>query len=352
MPPRLAILGTGSHLPGRPYTNDDLGRVMETNDDWVRQRTGIGQRYYAPEGVGASDLAVEASRRALASAGLTPEDLDYILFATMTPDYVLPGSGPILGSKLGCAGIPALDIRQQCAAMIYGLQLADALFRAGTARRILLVGAEAHAGFMPWRDWDVLEGARDERPADDDWRRANDHRALAILFGDGAGAMVLSADGDEGTGLLAVDLHSDGALAEKLYIPAGFHTRPFISERTVEDDSWIPRMDGRDLFRHAVTKLPQSVRSVCERAGVAVDDVDLFIAHQANMRINEAVRQSLGVPKEKVPSNIERVGNTSAATIPILLDEIVREGRLKRGMLVCFLALGAGIHWGSALLRV
>lgn len=349
---RLAIVGTGSFVPGRPYTNDDLGRVMDTNDAWVRQRTGIGQRHYAPEGVGAADLAIEASKRALESAKLSPEDLDYILFATMTPDYVLPGSGPVLGAKLGCKGIPALDIRQQCAAMIYGLQLADALFQAGSASRILLVGAEAHAGFMPWRDWDILVGDRNERPSEPDWKRANDHRSLAILFGDGAGAMVLSRDGGEGTGLLAVDLHADGTHAEKLYIPSGFRTRPFISERTVDEDLWIPRMDGRDIFRHAVTKLPQSVRRVCERAGVRVEDVDLFVAHQANMRINEAVRQALDVPKEKVPSNIERVGNTSAATIPILLDEIVRDGQVEKGMLVCFLALGAGLHWGSALLRV
>lgn len=349
---RLAILGTGSFVPGRAYTNDDLARVMETDDAWIRQRTGIGQRHYAPEGVGASDLAVEASKRALENAKLSPEDIDYILFATMTPDYVLPGSGPILGAKLGCTGIPALDIRQQCAAMIYGLQLADALFQAGSARRLLLAGAEAHAGFMPWRDWDILEGTRDGRPTDANWKRANDHRSLAILFGDGAGAMVLSSDGSEGTGLLGVDLHADGSLAEKLYIPSGFRARPFISERTLEEDLFIPRMNGRDLFRHAVTKLPQSVRRVCDRAGVRLEDVDLFIAHQANMRINEAVRQALGVPPEKVPSNIERVGNTSAATIPILFDEVARQGQLKRGMLVCFLALGAGLHWGSALLRI
>lgn len=349
---RLAIIGTGSYLPGRPYTNADLARVMETDDAWIRQRTGIAQRHYAPEGVGAADLAVKASERALENASLSPEDIDYILFSTMTPDYVLPGSGPVLGAKLGCKGVPALDIRQQCAAMIYGLQLADALFKAGSAKHILLVGAEAHAGFMPWRDWDILEGERDESPSDSDLQRANEHRALAILFGDGAGAMVLSRDGEEGTGLLAVDLHADGAHAEKLYIPSGFRKRPFISQQTVEDDLWIPRMDGRDIFRHAVTKLPQSVRRVCEMGGVGLGEIDLFVAHQANMRINEAVRQSLGVPKEKVPSNIEKVGNTSAATIPILLDEIAREGRIKKGMLVCFLALGAGLHWGSALLRV
>lgn len=349
---RLAIVGTGSYVPGRPYTNDDLARVMETSDAWIRQRTGIAQRHYAPEGVGASDLALEAAARALESARLAPEDVDYILFATMTPDYVLPGSGPLLGAKLGCGGVPALDIRQQCAAMIYGLQLADALLEASAATRVLLVGAEAHAGFMPWRDWDVLEGARGDRPSDADWKRANDHRALAILFGDGAGAMVLARGEADGPALLAVDLHSDGAHAKKLYIPSGFHTRPFISQRSVEEDLWIPRMDGRDVFKHAVTKLPKSVRRACDRAGVRLEDIDLFVAHQANQRINDAVREALGVPPEKVPTNIEKVGNTSAATIPILWDEISRAGKVKKGMLVCFLALGAGLHWGSAIVRV
>jgi 3-oxoacyl-[acyl-carrier-protein] synthase-3 len=269
----------------------------------------------------------------------------------MTPDYLMPGSAPLLGAKLGCVGVPALDIRQQCAAMIYGLQLADSLLASGAARKVLLVGAEAHAGFMPWKDWSLLEGDG-ERPSDEDWARANRHRALAILFGDGAGAMVLSRDGGAARGLLAVDLHADGTYAEKLFIPSGFRSRPFVSQRTVDEDLWIPRMDGRDVFKHAVTKLPRSVRACCERAGVALDDVDLFVAHQANLRINEAVREALGVPAEKVPTNIARVGNTSAGTIPILLDELRREGRIAPGTLLCFLALGAGLHWGSALWRL
>jgi 3-oxoacyl-[acyl-carrier-protein] synthase-3 len=325
---------------------------METTDEWIQQRTGIAQRHYAPEGVGASDLALEASKRALESAKLAHEDLDYILFCTMTPDYILPGSAPVLGAKLGAVGIPALDIRQQCAAMIYSLQICDALLSSGNASRILLVGAEAHAGFMPWTDWNLLDSDQGPKPSAAAWQRANEHRALAVLFGDGAGAWIVENNPRPDRGLLAIDLHADGNHAKKLYIQAGFRTRPFISQKTIDGDLFIPRMEGRDVFKHAVTKLPKSVMRCCSRAGVKLEDVDLFVAHQANQRINEAVREALGVPAEKVPTNIARVGNTSAATIPILYDEIVRSGRVKEGMLICFLALGAGLHWGSALFRV
>ena len=347
----FSIVGTGSYLPGRPYTNHDLARVMDTTDEWIQQRTGITQRHYAPEGVGASDLALEASKRALEAAKLAPEDLDYILFSTMTPDFILPGSAPVLGAKLGAAGIPALDIRQQCAAMIYSLQLCDALLASGNATRILLVGAEAHAGFMPWSDWNLLDSGDGPPPTQAAWKRANEHRALAVLFGDGAGAWIVEKSPRADRGLLAIDLHADGNYAKKLYIQTGFRTRPFISQKTVDDDLFIPRMEGRDVFKHAVTKLPKSVLRCCSRAGVKLEDVDLFVAHQANHRINEAVREALGVPAEKVPTNIAEVGNTSAATIPILYDSIVRKGQVKEGMLICFLALGAGLHWGSALFR-
>jgi 3-oxoacyl-[acyl-carrier-protein] synthase-3 len=355
----ITVLGTGRYLPGRPYTNHDLSRVMETDDAWIFQRTGIRQRHFAPEGVGVSDLALPAAREALAAARLAPEDVDYLIFNTMTPDHVFPGPGPMLASKLGCRAIPAIDLREQCAAMIYSLQVADALVRAGAARHVLIVGAEAHAGFMPWRDWDVLEGTTDRKPSKEDFDRATKHRGLAILFGDGAGAFVVGEREGAGpgfgvspSGLLSLDLHSDGKSVDKLVIPAGFTKRPFISQKTVDDDEWIPRMEGRELFKAAVTKLPVSVRAACAKANVKMDQVDWFIAHQANQRINEAVRHALGVPAEKVPSNIDRYGNTSAATIPILMDEMVRDGRLKSGQLVCFLALGAGLHWGSAIARI
>ncbi|MCB9583975.1 MAG: ketoacyl-ACP synthase III [Polyangiaceae bacterium] len=345
------ITGSGRYLPGRPYTNDDLARVMETSDEWIRKRTGIAQRHYCPEGVGVSELALPAARKALEDAGRTPEELDYILFNTMTPDHVFPGSGPLLGAALGCPGVPALDIRTQCAAMIYSFQLAGSLIASGAARRVLIVGAEAHAGFMPWRDWDILDGA-DRKPSGEDWERATRHRGLAILFGDGAGALLVEATEEKAAGLLSLDVHSDGRHAHKLYIPAGFRSRPFVSQRTVDEDLMIPAMEGRDVFRTAVSRLPDSVRRACNQAQVKLENVDWFIAHQANQRINDAVRERLGVPAERVPSNISRYGNTSAATIPILMDEMRRDGRLRAGQTVCMLALGAGLHWGAAVLRV
>jgi 3-oxoacyl-[acyl-carrier-protein] synthase III len=345
----FSIIGSGRHLPGRPYTNHDLARVMDTNDEWIRQRTGIAQRHFCPAGMGVADLALPAAEQALEAAGRAPEDVDYILFNTMTPDHVFPGSGTLLGAQLGCAGVPALDLRAQCAAMLFSFQVAEGLLETGAARTVLLVGSEAHAGFMPWRDWDILEGTAHRKPSRADWERATHHRSLAIIFGDGAGALVLEKR--EGAGMLGMDLHTDGRYVNQLLIPAGFRQRPFISQRTVDEDTMIPHMEGREVFKHAATKLPRAVRAACAAAKVRLDQIDWFIAHQANDRINEAVRDKLGVPREKMPSNIEHYGNTSAATIPILVDEMRRDGRLQPGQLVCFLALGAGLHWGSAVVR-
>jgi 3-oxoacyl-[acyl-carrier-protein] synthase-3 len=346
----ITIVGSGRYLPGAPFSNDDLARVMDTSDEWIRQRTGIERRHFCPDGQGVSDLAVPAARAAIESAGRSVQDVDYILFNTMTPDHILPGSGPLLGAKLGCPGIPALDIRAQCAAMIYSFQLADALLKAGSARSILIVGAEAHAGFMPWQDWGALEGT--ERAEAREFERATRHRDFAVIFGDGAGALLVESSDAPGVGLLAMDVHSDGRHSDELAIRAGFRQRPYATAAMVEDAEFIPRMNGREVFRHAVSKLPQTVRTACERAGVTLDEVDWFIAHQANDRINRLVRERLGVPVEKVPSNIANYGNTSAATIPILVDEMRRDGRLRAGQLVCFLALGAGLHWGAAVMRL
>ena len=347
----LSIIGSGHYVPGRPYSNHDLARVLDTNDEWIRQRTGIVQRYFCPEGQGVSDLALHAARRALESAGKRAEDIDYVLFSTMTPDHVFPGSGSILAAKLGCRNIPAPDLRTQCAAMLYGFQFADALLKADAASCILVVGAEAHAGLMPWRDWDILEGTSDRRPSAEDWDRATRNRGWAIIFGDGAGAVVLERSKQPGKGVIAVDLHSDGRFASQLCIPAGFRTRPYLSPAVLDGDDSLIHMDGREVFKHAVTKLPKSIQAVCQRAGVPVDQVDWFVAHQANARINEAVAARLGVSLDKMPSNIERFGNTSAATIPILLDEMRTDGRLEPGQLICVAALGAGFHWGSLLIQ-
>jgi 3-oxoacyl-[acyl-carrier-protein] synthase III len=347
----LSIIGSGHYLPGRAVTNSDLCRVLDTNDEWIRQRTGIAQRHFAPPGQGPADLALPAAQRALESAGLEPHDIDYVLFNTMTPDHLLPGSGPILAARLGCKNVPALDLRTQCAAMLYAFQVADSLLRAGAARRILIVGAEAHAPIMPWRDWDVLDGTSDRKPSAEAWERATRHRGWAIIFGDGAGALIVERSETPGVGLLGTDIQSDGRHAELLCIPTGFRERPYLPQGSVDDDRALLHMDGREVFKHAIVKLPRTVDAVCKRVGVTTADVDWFVAHQANQRINEAVCERLGVPVEKMPSNIDRVGNTSGATIPILMDEMRRDGRLKPGQLVCVLALGAGFHWGSLLLR-
>jgi 3-oxoacyl-[acyl-carrier-protein] synthase-3 len=349
--PNLTILGSGRHVPGDPVPNEQLARVMDTSAEWIKKRTGIEARHFADEGQGASDLALPACLAALEAAGMKPSDVDYILFNTMTPDYLLPGSGPLLGAKLGIPGVPALDIRQQCAAIPFSLQIAHGLISTGAAKTILLVGADVHSGFMPWSDWGVLRGEHAAEPAD--YARATAHRGVSVLFGDGAGALVLGRADREGSGLLGVTVHTDGRHHDALRIAAGgFRARPFINEEMLARGDQFPAMKGKDLFRAAVQKLPEVVRSVCRDAGVTLDEVDYFIAHQANDRINQSVKESLGIPDEKVPSNIARYGNTSSATIPILLDELFRSGRLFAGQMLCLFALGAGLNWGAAVMRL
>lgn len=348
--PGFELIGTGHYVPGPPVTNADLSRVMDTSDEWIYQRSGIKQRHYCPSGMGVSDLAFEASKRAIEAAGIRASDIDYIIFCTMTPDYIFPGSGAILGSRLGTMA-PAMDLRQQCAAMIFGLQTIDGLIKTGAAKTILFVGAEAHAGFMPWDDWSVLEPGSTKRLEGEARKRANEHRALAILFGDGAGAMIFRAT-DRDAGLVGVDLHTDGGAAKMLYVPGGgFRQRPYWNREMFESYAFTPLMDGRELFKYAVTRLPESARALLKKTGHSLEQVDWFLAHQANQRINEYIRKGLGVPESKMPMNIERFGNTSAGTIPILVDELTREKKLKRGELDMVLALGAGIHWGCALVR-
>ncbi len=345
------LIGTGSYAPGHAVTNDDLSRVMHTSDEWIAKRSGIRQRHYAPEGVGASDLALEAAKRAIEAAGISRHDIDYIVFATMTPDYIFPGPGALLAHKLGLDGTPALDIRQQCAAMIFALQVMEGLFKANIAKTILFVGAETHAGFMPWKDWSLLEPGCTRHATDEEKARCDAHRALAVLFGDGAGAMIFRAT-DRNAGLMKAKVHTDGSGGELLFLKGGgFLTRPHITPETLANDDHIPRMDGREVFRYAVTKLPETARALLEETGTRIEQIDWFLAHQANKRINEYIREHLGVPEEKMPMNIDRWGNTSAGTIPILVDELTRAGKLKRGELNMMLALGAGIHWGCALVR-
>jgi len=347
--PGLTIIGSGHHVPGPAYTNHDLARVMDTSDEWIRPRSGIAQRHFAREGESVSQLALPAAHKALESAGLEPSDVDYIVFGTMTPDFILPGSGGLLGGELGISGVPALDIRQQCAFFPFALEVADALMTAKVAETILIVGANAHAGFMPW-DWEALTEHAESK--EELYAFATQHRATAVLFGDGAGAVVCRPHPrrDEGHGLIGTVTHTDGVRHDHFFIPAGGFTHYRYWEVPV--DERIPSMRGRELFKCAVQRLPAVVRELCERHETSLDDIDWFIAHQANDRINNAVVQSLGVDPERAPSNIANFGNTSDATIPILVDEMRRDGRLKEGQLVCFLALGAGLNWGAGLMRM
>ena len=347
------VIGSGIALPPHVVTNAALGGIMDTSDEWIRTRSGIHERRYAEPGQGSTDLGVIAARAAIADAGLALADIDAVVFATMTPDHVLPGNGPLLQAALGLrTDLPTFDIRQQCSGFLYGLELADLLLQSGRYRRVLLVGAELHSGFMPWHlGWDTLIGQSTREVTAAEKAENTLSRDRTVLFGDGAGAMVIEAR--EGTtGLLKTRLFTDGSGAGVLTMHgASFKRRPFVTEEQIRSGETIPVMSGKEVFRSAVTLMPQAVREVCDEAGVAVKDLGLVLVHQANLRIVEGVQKALGLPPEKVPHNIERYGNTTAATLPILFHECLKEGRIQPGMLVAFTALGSGLHWGAALYR-
>ena len=349
---RTQILGTGFVTGEHLVKNDDLAKLMDTSDSWIRERSGIEQRYYVKDGTSTSDLATGAARKAIEDAKIDPGEIDYIVFATMTPDHFFPGCGGLLQAKLGLGNIPAVDLRQQCTGFIYGLQVSDALLRSGSARTVLLVGAEVHTGFMPWTQWDHLfgvEGAPAPTAEEKAWN--SKFRDRTVLFGDAAGACVLRASEGE-RGLIGFELHSDGHAFRDLYVPAvGFAQRPYVTEQDCRTGRNIPEMNGRSVYKMAVTRMPEVVRSLCKKHGLEIGQIDLLIAHQANLRINEMVQKQLGMPDSRIYNNIQRYGNTTAATIPIAFDECRKAGRVKEGALVCFVGLGAGFHWGAALLR-
>ena len=349
---RSVITGTGIGVPPHVITNEALSTLMDTSDEWIRVRSGIQERRYAEPGQGSTDLGVIASRNAIADAGLTPADIDAVVFATMTPDHVLPGNGPLLQTALGLGDIPTFDIRQQCSGFLYGLELADLFLQSGRYKRVLLVGAEVHSPFMPWHlGWDTLIGGA-PREITEAERAANTAiRDRTVLFGDGAGAAVIEAREGE-TGFGAIRLHTDGALAGVLTMPgASFKRRPFVSHEQIDAGETVPFMSGKEVFKTAVTLMPQAIREVCAGSGVAVESLDLVLIHQANLRIIEGVQKALGLPPEKVPHNIERYGNTTAATLPLLFHECRMNGLVQPGMTIVFTALGSGLHWGAALYR-
>lgn len=351
---RTLIIGSGFVTGQHRVTNADLQKLMDTTDEWVRERTGIEARYFVSDGTTTSDLGTAAAEKALADAGVAKDEVDYVVFATMTPDYYFPGCGGLLQKKLGLRNIPTLDIRQQCTGFIYGLQVADAVIRSGQARTVLLIGAEIHSGFMPWghEQWRYLFGQSDQAPTEQQRAFYSEFRDRAALFGDAAGAVVLRATEEEGRGVLGFALHSDGGGALDLHVPTGgFAYRPYMSEAHLKETRQMPVMNGRAVFRAAVTRMPAAVAELCAAQGVKIQDIDLLIAHQANLRINEAIQKALGLADDHVYNNIQRYGNTTAATIPIALDECRKAGRVKPGHLLCFVGLGAGLHWGAALMR-
>ncbi len=328
---RAAIVGTGHHVPERVVTNDELTRYMDTSDEWIRERSGIHERHWVEPGTRGTDLAATAARRALAAAGLEPAEIDFIIFATINPDYTFPGNGVLLQEELGMPTVGAMDIRNQCTGFVYGLAAADAFVRAGQYRNVLLLGAEIHSTGL-----DLSTAGRD----------------VSVLFGDGAGAVVVQAVEDPDRGVLASCLHSQGRFHEELSceMPSAM-LQGRVTHEVLDQGRHFPRMEGRTVFQHAIKRFCEAIREVLAAGGHEIGDVDLLVPHQANQRITEMVAKRMGVPMERVMSNIHKYGNTTAATIPIALDEAVSEGRLKRGDLVVTVAFGSGFTWGANLIR-
>lgn len=343
-------------VPDSVVTNDRMSLLMDTSDQWIRQRTGIQERRYARQGTSSSDLAFEAAKRALEDAAVEARDLDLIVFATMTPDHYFPGNGGLLARNLGLETTHALDIRMQCAGFLSGLQVSDAFIRSGTYRRILLVGAECHASLYPWTEaeWAVMFGDSDGPVSPEAHAWGTAQRDRAVIFGDGAGAFVLEADeAGDGRGFLGFEMRTDGTHWDKLYVPGGGSASfPYFSPEMFANNGTVPIVEGRQVFRLATTMMPEIVREVLAKHALTVEDLDLLLMHQANLRINEAVQKHLCLPDEKVFNNIQKYGNTTAATLPLVFHEAKREGRIRPGSLVCFTALGAGLHWGAGLVRM
>lgn len=355
-PLRAVLAGSGIAVPPRVVTNDVLARAMDTNDSWIVERSGIRERRYVEKGVGSSDLGAEAARAALADAGIDPGEVDYLVAATMTPDHYFPGVGTLIQKKLGLQPIPALDIRQQCAGFAYGLQTVDALIRSGIAKTVVLVGCDVHTALMPFSEatWAVIEGRHPGPLSPEDLEWNNKFRHLLVLFGDAAGAMVFRAsDAGDGRGILGSRLRGDGNHMSILHVPgAGSARRPWVDVAQLEAADTVPVMEGRQVFKLAVTRMPEATLALLAEHGYGKDDLDLLVMHQANLRINEAAQKQLDLPDEKVFNNIDRWGNTTSATLPLAFHEAREAGRAAPGSLVAFAALGAGLHWGAVLLRV
>lgn len=340
---RTKIAGTGMYVPGNVITNQDLTKVLDTSNEWIIERTGIQERRYVTRYEETSaTMGAEASRMAISNAGITPKDVDFIIFATLSPDYFFPGCGVLLQRMLGMKEVGALDIRTQCSGFIYGLSIADQFIKTGMYKNILLVGAEAQSQAMDF---------------------SNAGRNISVIFGDGAGAVILQPTEKEGQGILSTHLHSNGEEAELLsMMNPGFHSGRFIKNKKPKQpeqpyggmfmtDDYFPVMDGPTVFKKAVEKFPEVIFEGLNKNNLQASDIDLLIPHQANLRISKFIQQRLHLRDEQVYNNIEKYGNTTAASIPIALYEALDLRKIKEGDLVCLAAFGSGFTWGSALIR-
>lgn len=330
------ITGVGHYVPERVVTNHDLAKVMDTNDEWIQERTGIVERRHIEPGskISSTDLGVKAAENALKDAGLTAQDIDFILFATLSPDYYFPGNGVLVQKALGCKTIGAMDIRNQCSGFVYALSTADAFIKAGKYKNILVIGAEVHSFGLDMSD---------------------DGRGVSVIFGDGAGAVIVSAT-EEDRGIISTNMHSEGEYAEELAVTfpgtkLGWSDLLFEENHGITKKELYPHMNGNYVFKHAVTRFPESIVEALTEANLKPEDVDLFVPHQANLRISQFVQRQLGFADDKVFNNIQKYGNTTAASIPIALSEAKAAGKIKKGDTVLMTAFGAGFTWGSVLIK-
>lgn len=329
---RARITGVGHYVPEQVVTNAELAQHMDTTNEWIIERTGIRERRFFKEGEDTvSKMGARAAAIALKNAGLTAADVDMIIFATLSPDYNFPGSGVLMQHHLGLKGIPAMDIRQQCSGFIYGLSVADAYIKSGMYKTILLACGEIQSNVMELSD----RG-----------------RNMAVIFGDGAAAVVIQATDDTSKGILSTHIHSDGEFAQELMLEhPGSNRKQRITTEMIDNGELLPAMNGRLVFKHAIVRFPEVIKEALTYNNLTLADLDMLIPHQANLRIAEHVQQDLGLRKEQVYNNIQKYGNTTAASIPIAFSEALLEGKVKEGDLVCFAAFGSGFTWGSALVR-
>ena len=330
---RARILGLGTYVPARTVTNHDLEAVMETSHDWIVERSGIEQRHWVEPEDGNYTMGVKAARAALTDAGVDASEIDCIVYATLSPDYFFPGCGVLVQRELGIGHVPAFDIRQQCSGFIYGLQMADVFIRAGQYKKVLVIGGEVHSRGLD---------------------KSTRGRTVSVLFGDAAGAAVVGVSDDPERGILVTRAHSDGSDAECLamqYPGMAAGRDQYVTHEDIEEARIFPNMEGQRVFKNAVKRMPEVIHEVLEAQGLGVDDIDMLIPHQANLRINEMVAKQIGIGPDRVHNNIQKYGNTTAATIPLCLSEARAEGKVKAGDLVCLVAFGSGFTWGSVLMR-